>query len=142
VKPLPTDLEILEAIYDRYYDEFQAFTGPTPDRQSKNYIAIDIPALASTLRVDADIIFGRLYYHLQEKHGFERVQDDVMTGTHRVQVPFFTQDLGGNAVNFPLLSSVLAALREEHRKFQSDRTLSIIAIVLSVVAIITAAIFR
>jgi hypothetical protein len=137
MRPLPTDLQILEAIYDRYYDEFQSFTTATPDRQAKNYVSIDIPALASKLQVDPDIVFGRLHYHLQEQHGFER-----KSGHSTVYVPFFTKEFGGNHVNFPLLSSVLASLREDERRFRSDRALSIVAIVFSVVAIVTAAVFR
>ena len=86
MKPLPTDLEILEAIYDRYYDDFQSFTVATPDRPAKNYVPIDIPALASKLRVNPDIVFGRLYFHLQAQHGFELVD-----GTNKIKVPFFTK---------------------------------------------------
>ena len=53
-----------------------------------------------------------------------------------------SKEFGFNHVNFPLLSSVLATLREEYHRFQTDRTLSMVAIVLSVIAIVTAAIFR
>lgn len=64
-KPLPTDLAILEVIYDRYYDAFAQYA--PRDRAAKNYVRIDIPTIATHFNVDPDIVFGRLYYHLHQK---------------------------------------------------------------------------
>ena len=63
---VPTDLEILEEIYERYYDVFSRFKRGDPDnpRGTKNYVPIDHRVLAEALDVEPDIIFGRLYYHL------------------------------------------------------------------------------
>jgi hypothetical protein len=53
---LPTDLQILEAIYDRYYHEFANFSTVTPDRPAKAFVKIDSAAIAAKLHVDVDIV--------------------------------------------------------------------------------------
>ncbi|MCU0988985.1 MAG: hypothetical protein MUE63_05220, partial [Xanthomonadales bacterium] len=60
----PTDLQILEEIYRRYYADFAAFQRASPNRETKVYVPIDIQAIADHFKVDGDIIHGRLYYHL------------------------------------------------------------------------------
>src|SRR6185437_6906692 len=126
---LPTDLQILEDIYKSYYPVFELFTKETPDRSSKNYVPIDIKQIARHFDIDADIVFGRLYYYLDKKYGF--VQSD---GT---KVPFFTVQAGKDrhAIQFPLLSSVLAQMREERNKHLWGITLSVIAIIISAVSL-------
>jgi len=37
MKPIPTDLEILEAIYDRYYDDFTSYSEDKPSRSAKRW---------------------------------------------------------------------------------------------------------
>lgn len=73
---LPTDLQILEAIYNEYYEPYSNFSkGEENGRDSKAYMPIDIDLIASKLNVDAGIIFGRLYNHLNKLHSY--VNDDV-----------------------------------------------------------------
>ena len=91
MRPLPTDLQILEAIYDRYHDDFVNFKEKTPQRPVKNFVPIDVQAIASEVRVDREIVFGRLYYHLQEKHGLDATD---RVGGARGRVPFFTKETG------------------------------------------------
>ncbi len=138
-KPLPTDLEILDEIYERYHDEYVNFKGKTAQRPAKNFVPIDVQAIANALRVDADIVFSRLYYHLQEKHA---IDEKNRVGGAPGGVSFYMKYDGGHLVNFPLLTSVLAALRDDERKYRNDRLLSIVAIAISVVAIIAGAWFR
>ena len=73
-KPLPTDLEILDAIYERYSDTFKAYDRPDGHerRGTKVYVPIDIERIASDFQVDPDIVFGRLYYHLDQKHRYRQ----------------------------------------------------------------------
>lgn len=109
----PSDLKILNTIYKMYYKEFETFTlGAENKRVSKPYIPIDCKLIARKLKVDGDIVFGRLYYHLQEKYGYNR--DDGS------KVAFFTLALAGDRhrINFPLMASVLAGLEEESSKAQ------------------------
>jgi len=42
MKRLPTDREILEVIYRRYYNAFAAFSKESPDRETKIYVPIDV----------------------------------------------------------------------------------------------------
>lgn len=129
MKP-PSDLKILDVIYKLYYDEFQSFT-QEPDVQNgrvgKIHVPIDCKMIARELGVDSDIVFGRLYYHLEERYGYKR------EGGSRVA--FFSLGVGvdRHCVNFPLLASVLAGLQEENSKFQWATVLSAIALLISIV---------
>jgi hypothetical protein len=62
------DRKILKVIYDRYYDTFVSFQPGSDDRHTKNYVPVDLQRIADVLRVDGDIVFGRLYYHLSPKY--------------------------------------------------------------------------
>lgn len=72
MRRVPTDLEILNVIYEQYYDEFSSYDKNSPTRSSKIYVPIDIGAIARRLH-DGDIVFGRLYYHLEKKYGYQRI---------------------------------------------------------------------
>jgi hypothetical protein len=133
MKHLPTDLQILDAIYDRYYDTFVEFTKQNQNRATKIYVPVDLAAIAKDLKVDGDIVFGRLYYHLENKYGY---QSDERTRVH-----FFTLNVlleGRNdhhCVNFPLLASVLADLRDSSRKQRLATYLSVISLVIAVISL-------
>lgn len=129
-KPSPTDLEMLDAIYNRYFDDFAAYTDENRTRSSKIYVPIDVDALATELGVDIDIVFGRLYYHMEGKYGY-----DDEDGTH---TPFFTLAVGGDrhCINFPYLASVLASLREEDRKFRIATSIAVISLVISIISFV------
>jgi hypothetical protein len=105
---LPTDYEILKAIYEKHYKEFVK-SAKTHDKKQTN-LSIDIKAVADKFCIDVDIIFGRLYYYLDEKYSYERPNGS--------KVAFFSLKTGDNlnTVNFPLLSSVLAGMIEQRRK--------------------------
>lgn len=126
MRRLPTDLQMLNAIYNRYYDAFAAYTDEKPNRGAKIYVPIDIDAIAGEFGVDADLIFGRLYYHLDKKHGYK--DDDGS------RVPFFTPRVAGDrhCVNFPYLAAVLADLRDENRKFKLATTIAVVSLLVSI----------
>ena len=125
----PTDLKILQEVYRRYYPLFVEYSRETPNRASKVYVPINIRELAEAFGVDADIIFGRLYYHLEPKYGF--TQED------NTKVPFFTLQAGAdrNVVHFPLLATVIAELREERKKHIIATWLSIAALIVSAISV-------
>ncbi len=127
---LPTDFKILSAIYGRYYSDFQAYSKDNKKRSSKIYVPIDIVGIAKSLGVDEDIIFGRLYYHLNKKYGY--------TQDNGSKVFIFTPICGDDkdCVNFPLLASVLAKLKDENIKFLWTLCISIISLVIAIVSII------
>lgn len=125
----PTDLQILQVIYDDYYNVYSEFQrGEENSRRSKIHVPIDCQKIANKLKVDGDIVFGRLYYYLEQKHGYKREDDS--------KVSFFALGLGSDkhCINFPLLTSILADLQEQDRKARRTSRLATIAIVISAVS--------
>jgi hypothetical protein len=126
----PTDLEILEEIYKRYYAAFAAYSRESPSRETKVYVPIDIRALAEHFKIDGDIIHGRLYYHLDQKFGFTKCD-----GT---PVPFFwfrENQPEPHQVQFPMLAAAIAALRDERNKFLWATWLAGASLILSIIAL-------
>ena len=68
---IPTDRQILDAIYNEYYSTFTEYSKKEADRSAKIYVPIDCGKIARKLGVDGDIVFGRLYYHLEKKYGYK-----------------------------------------------------------------------
>ncbi|MCS2609287.1 hypothetical protein [Halomonas dongshanensis] len=126
---IPTDLEILNTIYRMYYSDFSAFERGDGSRASKIYVPIDCKEIAGRLKVDPDIVFGRLYYHLEKRYGYKK--DD---GSN---VHFFAFKVGSDSkcVNFPLMTSVLAGLRQEKRKFWIGTAIAVLALIVSTVSL-------
>jgi hypothetical protein len=93
-------------------------------------VPIDVIAIAKTFAVDPDVIFGRLYYHLQPKYGFENKADGTV-------VQFFSLKVGDDVhcVQFPLLISVLATLWEERKRHMTSRYLALAALVISCISL-------
>ena len=129
MKHTPTDLAILNSIYNRYYEVFASLSDDNKNRGSRNYVPIDINDLGKDLEVDPDIIFGRLYYHLDQKYGYKNDDGSV--------VHFFSMRVGGDrhCVHFPYLASVLADLRDENKKFRIATSLAVISLIISVASI-------
>jgi hypothetical protein len=134
-KPLPTDLQILDAIYERYYDAFASEAFGVGTQQREILIPIDIPAIAKELRVDPDVVFGRLYYHFDHKFRYRRPEPPPDGSV----VVFFTTkreiDRPGDFVNFPYMASVLAELRAEHKRHRTNLWVSVLALVIAIGAI-------
>ncbi|MFA5375339.1 MAG: hypothetical protein WC455_06275 [Dehalococcoidia bacterium] len=130
MKTLPTDLKIIDTIYERYYTTFASFSEDAKNRNNKIYVPIDVKIIADDLGVDPDIIFGRLYYDLDQKYRYE--QPDGST------VHFFARQLNEdhNCVNFPYMASVLSKLREENKKYRIATTLAIVSLFVSAVALL------
>ncbi len=124
---IPTDLQILSEIYERYYDEFRSFEKGA--RRSKVHVSINVKEIADKLGVDEDIVFGRLYYHLNQKYGYK--QDDG------VRVDFFLLGMGNerHCVQFPLMASVLADLKKENRKYKIATTMAVVSLMISLISL-------
>lgn len=127
---IPTDLKILRVIYDRYYDTFKAYSNENKGRSSKIYVPIDVGEIAKSLDVDADIVFGRLYYHLNEKFSYKH--DDGS------KVEFFALHVGNDhhCVNFPYLASILADLQDRDRKYRMTTILAGLSLVIAIISIL------
>ena len=127
---LPTDPKILNVIYEEYYDKFKSFSKNDSNRSAKNFIPVDIKLIAQKLGVDVDIIFGRLYYHLEQKYGYKRSGD--------TKVAFFTLKVGvdKNCINFPYMASVLANLREREKKYSIATKIAILSLFIAGLSLI------
>ncbi|MEL6723608.1 MAG: hypothetical protein AAFP81_05665 [Pseudomonadota bacterium] len=68
-RPIPTDETLLATIYARYLKSFSEWSDDNKTRVAKIWVPIDIDALGKKFRCDPDLIFGRLYYHMNEKYG-------------------------------------------------------------------------
>ena len=131
-KQIPADLRILSAIYRRYYGVFAKYSKGDMDRSTKIYVPIDIQQIANDLGVDEDIVFGRLYYHLEHKYGYK--QDD---GT---SVPFFSLRVGDDVhcMNFPLMASVLADIQDQSWKHSIAIYIALASLFVSAVSVVIA----
>jgi hypothetical protein len=128
---LPTDLKVLEAIFERYYRVFtEYYEGRDTTRESKVYVPIDVEIVARDLDVDPDLLFARLYHHLQGKYGYEK---------DGASVPFFSLAVGKkdrHCVHFPYLASVLATMRDEQQRHDAGMRIALVSLVLSIVSIV------
>ncbi|WP_251977447.1 hypothetical protein [Salinicola avicenniae] len=112
-----------------YHSDFASFERGDGSRASKIYIPIDCEKIAGKLKVDPDIVFGRMYYHLEKQYGYK--QDDGGN------VHFFALKVGNDSkcVNFPLMTSVLAGLRQERKKFWIGTAIAVLALIVSTVSL-------
>lgn len=132
---LPTDMQILRVIYDHYYNEYAAFGTTESPRATKILVPIDIDLIARKLKVDNDIVFGRLYYHLEQKYGYWKDEDK------RTKVVFFSKRIANSGkanqhvINFPLLASVLADMQYQYRQYQVATIVSVVSLAVAIVSI-------
>lgn len=128
-RPIPTDQTLLAEIYRRYLKDFSDWTEENKIRATKIWVPIEIDALARKFRSDPDIIFGRLYYHMNQKYASATGDGD--------NVNFFHLRLGTDrhVVNFPLLTSVLADLQDNHKRFVVSTRLAALSLVVSALSI-------
>lgn len=126
----PSDGNILDAIYKKYYDVFVSYDKSAPSRSSKIYVPIDCAQIASELGMDAEILFGRLYYHLDKKYRY--AQDDGSL------VHLFALNTGGDlhTVNFPLLAAILAEHNVSFNRYILPLALSFAAFCVSIWALL------
>lgn len=125
-KSIPTERQVLRCIYDMYESQFP-IEGPSV---GKTMIAVNIEAVAKKLSCDRHILFGYLYYHLDHKYRYS-------TGEKR-SVHLFAPSVGDlrHAINLPYLAAILAGQDQEHSKFTWSLGVSLIALALSVGAIV------
>ncbi|MFA5078718.1 MAG: hypothetical protein WC541_04450 [Dehalococcoidia bacterium] len=132
---VPTDLKILDMIYKRYYDNFHAHCSENKIRPSKIYVPIDINLIAKSLKVDEDIVFGRLYYHLNKK--FRYKQEDGSS------VEFFSLLVADipNCINFPYLASVLADLKDKDEKYQTSTYIAFFSLFIALLSFVISVVY-
>lgn len=128
-RPIPTDETLLATIYKRHLKAFSEWSEDNKTRVTKIWVPIDIDELGKKFRCDPDLIFGRLYYHMNEKYGSS-------TGDGQ-DVNFFNMRLANDrhVVNFPLLTSVLADLQDNRKRFIISTRLAALSLVISAISI-------
>ncbi len=126
---IPTDLKIIDTIYKEYHNDFISYKKGDSTRASKTHVPIDCEKIANILKVDPDIVFGRLYYHLEEKYGYQRPDG--------MNVHFFALVVENDyrCVNFPFMTSILAALKQENKRFWIGTLIAITALVVSFISL-------
>ena len=125
----PTDLEIMEKVYERYYDTFVKWKQGDKSRRTKNYVPIDLQQIADDLGVDGDIIHGRFYSFFAAKYGVERGGEVV--------IPFFQNKMDDqmHVVAFSVLTSELAELMEQDRKHSQGVRLALGSLAIAAAAL-------
>ena len=128
-RAIPTDQTLLSDIYKRNLKAFSEYSEDSKTRQTKIWVPIDIDDMGKRFRCDPDLIFGRLYYHFNEKYGSS-------TGDGE-NVNFFNMRLAQDrhVVNFPLLTSVLANLQDDHKRFLVSTRLAALSLIVSSISI-------
>ncbi|MDG2675966.1 hypothetical protein R7Z80_17375 [Vibrio sp. 1733] len=123
---IPTDKEILELIYKKYKNDYLSYKNDKSIRKAKIFVPLNIEDISSDLKTEADIVFGRLYYHMDEKYGYKRSDGS--------NVNFFVLKIGEykHCVNYPLMVSVLASLRAENKKFFVPVMISILSTLVAI----------
>lgn len=126
--PIPTERKVLRCIYDmnetKYLEEAQQA------HLNQIMVPIDLDAVSSKLGCSKYLLFGYLYYHLDHKHRYKSGEN--------ASVHLFAPKAGPlqNAVNFPYLAAILAGHDQEHSKFAWSLGVSLVALALSVGAIV------
>lgn len=95
------------------------------------FVPVDLRAVAVRLDTKPELLFGRLYYHLDRKHRYK--QDSGV----EVNLFLLNIDNKGHSVHFPYLSAILAGHDQEHRKQLWSIFFSVLALVVSVASLIT-----
>lgn len=122
-RSLPTERKVLRCIYDMYES---SYLGNLP----RPFVPIDMKAVAQKLNCSQHLLFGYLSHHLDHKHRYQTGEDTF--------VHLFAPQVGElrHAVNFPYLAALLAGHDQEHSKFAWSLGVSLVALALSVGAIV------
>ncbi|WP_020162990.1 hypothetical protein [Methyloversatilis discipulorum] len=128
--PLGTDRYILQCIFNMYLRDYPGPREPGGRGANDPYIAIDIHALAHRMKCSPELLFGRLYYHLDQKHRYKRESGAV--------VSLFTLQAGEkrHAVNFPFLAAILAEKNQEFRRHVLALAISFLALGVSTASLL------
>jgi hypothetical protein len=104
-----TDKRLLEAIYDVHADEYSRLVVAQPRPQAFFYLPVDFEKVAQKVSSDADTVFFRLHYTLENKYGYKDGAG--------VQVHLFAYTIGDRfrCINFPYMCSIIAQLNDSER---------------------------
>jgi len=115
-----TDLKILKTIYNIYFNEYEL-------KGYKNYMPIDINFVAKKLNINADLLFGQLYYHLDYKYRYKSENNS--------DVHLFANTIGKekHCINFPYMTSIISILKNENKTIKiSSMFISLCSFIVSI----------
>jgi len=129
-----TDLELLETIQKEYADDYLKSMNDAKLglKNTRFYIPIDCKKIAQKMKVEEDIIFNRLYFHLNKKYSYK---DEI--DKNKI-VYFFTFNELKDAkrcINYGYLCSVLADLKDNRKQEYITRAIAIVSILISIIAL-------
>jgi len=130
-KSLLTDRQVLRCIYDMHLQSYPGPELPNGKHENDPYVPISVRKISAKLGCTPQLLFGRLYYHLDAKYRYK--QDGG------AEVHLFTPKVGGkmHCVHFPFLVATLAEHDAEHRRFAWTLWLSVVALVLSSASVVS-----
>lgn len=125
---IATERQVLRCIYDTYLPTypFQPEKGST----GQVLLPIDMDAVASRLGMSKYLLFGYLHSYLDHKYRYKTGENSY--------VHLFAPVAGElrHVVNFPYLAAILAGHDQEHSKFAWSLGVSLVALALSIGAIV------
>ncbi len=127
---LPTDLEILNHIYKTYSNDFCHYPFDDNERRSLIYVPIDVKQIAESMKTNPHILFGRLYYHLDQKYRY--TQDDGS----KVHLFAFKVGKDRHCINYPYLAAIVSERKTEHKRNLLALSLSLLSLVVAVGSLI------
>lgn len=133
MKRLPTDLEILNKIYNLCYKTYTNFEIGNSARNHINFVPIDIAQIARNLRIDVNILFMRLYSL--------NIKTSRSTGEGSPPLNLFIHKMDGERdyINFPYMASLLADLRYENKKYRLAIGFSFVSLMVAILSLINSA---
>ncbi len=128
---LPSDLDILNAIYEHYFPKFVESNNKfsdDDDRVAGAFMQIDVAEIANQLDADPNIVFGRLYYYLEKKYGNK---DEHLS--------LFALKVGGrpHCVNMLYLTSIVSELRREYGRYWWTMAFTAISVAISAISLVS-----
>jgi hypothetical protein len=128
---LPTDHEILSCIYEMYRTSYPGKPAGSERGENDPYMPVNLRQVAARLSCNPELLFGRLYYHLDAKHRYKQDNGALVS-------LFYLNFQGkGHSVHFPFLAAIVAGMNQEHRKTFWSLAFSALALVVSVASLVT-----
>lgn len=127
---LVSDRCVLQCIYQMYENKYPKSSADLVVSDNDPYVAIDLRAVAKKLDCSPELLFGRLYYHLDRKHRYKQEDGSL--------VSLFCIKLGEkrSAINFPFLASILASENRDFLRFIMPLSISGLALMISATSLV------
>lgn len=123
---LPTDREVLQCIYEMYESSYPGKALENGQGENDPFVSIDIREIARKLDCSPELLFGRLFYYLDQKYRYKQ-DNNAQVNLFHIQI-----DKKRHAVHFPYLASIYAEHEESFNKQFWPLAISVIALLFSI----------